>query len=411
MKIQERQHNQQHTGHRHSWWHSPLLGYPFAILFAACAFLIPLSEKFSDVQDFFVAPPFVIAMVLVGWLWGIGPGLLTLLLGVLALDYWIVPPFGDISFFLWPDVVSFAPFILMQLVVLGMVVAQRKYRQQLIHANQAISQQAQELATSNQAYIASNARLKQADQVKDQFLSMASHELRTPVTSIQGQVQLLLRRLKRQSAQSPGLLPVCDALSKMEEQTRRLTDLVNDLLDINTLRSGRMPIHLAPGDLCCLCRQVAEEWQALSGRSIDLRLPADPVIVQIDNERFSQVVGNLVANALKYSPAHTPVRVEVQKPGSITRAIYEVILAVHNEDSVLPPEQQETLFEPFYRGPKVQSSATPGWGLGLAICKEIVVQHSGSIWVESSEEKGTTFFVALSCPEHSVGAEFKTRDS
>ncbi|WP_236038398.1 sensor histidine kinase [Ktedonobacter robiniae] len=301
------------------------------------------------------------------------------------------PPLGSISFFLWPNIASFAPFILIQLMVLGLVVVQKNYRQQLLHANQEISQHAEELAESN-------AQLERADRVKDQFLSMASHELRTPVTGIQGYVQLLLHRLKKQSIQNPEWLPMYDALGKVDEQTRRLTGLVNDLLDINTLHSGKMPVHLASCELGCLCRRIVEEQQALVDRSIDLRLPADPVTVQVDDRRFSQVVSNLVSNALKYSPKNTPILVEVsQRPG-------EVILAVNNESPVLTKEQQETLFEPFYRSPEAQSSATPGWGLGLAICKEIVVLHNGRIWVESSPEKGTTFFVALPLPTSSESA-------
>ncbi|EFH83799.1 sensor histidine kinase [Ktedonobacter racemifer] len=391
MKFNEKQRKHRHADHRHSWWHSPLLGYPLAVLFTAIAFLIPMSEKSVGIEDLFIEPPFVIATLLVGWFWGIGPALLALLLEVLAIDYWLVPPLGSISFFLWPNIVSFAPFILIQLIVLGLIVVQKNYRQQLLHANQEISQHAEELAESN-------TRLEQADRVKDQFLSMASHELRTPVTGIQGYVQLLLHRLKKQSIQNPEWLPMYDALGKVDEQTRRLTDLVNDLLDINTLRSGKMPVHLEFCELGCLCRRVVEEQQALVGRSIDLRLPADPVTVQVDNRRFSQVVSNLVSNALKYSPKNTPILVEVsQRPG-------EAILAVHNESPVLTKEQQKSLFEPFYRSCEAQSPATPGWGLGLAICKEIVVLHNGRIWVESSAEKGTTFFVALPLPTSSESA-------
>jgi signal transduction histidine kinase len=166
-------------------------------------------------------------------------------------------------------------------------------------------------------------------------------------------------------------------------------DLINSLLDINTLRSGKIPVCLVPCDLRYLCQQVIEEQQTQTDRSIDLRLPADPAIVQVDHGWFAQVVSNLVTNALKYSPVNTPIRVEIsQRPR-------EVILAVHNESPVLSQEQQKTLFEPFYRSPEARSSATSGWGLGLAICKEIVRQHRGRIWVESSEEKGTIFFVTL----------------
>jgi signal transduction histidine kinase len=223
------------------------------VLFAAGASLVPMSEKIWGIQDEFVEPPFVIATLLVGWFWGIGPALLALLLEVLALDYWLDPyrP-GVIDFFLWPEIASFVPFILIQLVVLGMVIVQKKYRQQLLQANEALAE--------------SNIRLEQADRVKDQFLSMASHELRTPVTSMQGYAQLLLRRLKKQSEQNRELLPVCDSLGKVDEQARRLTTLVNDLLDINMLRAGKIPVRLAPCDLCVLCRRVIEEQSTLMGR-------------------------------------------------------------------------------------------------------------------------------------------------
>lgn len=391
MKVNEKQQKHLHADHRHVWWRSPLLGYPFAVLFAAAAFVIPLSERALKIQNFFVEPPLVIATLLVGWFWGIGPALLALLLEILALDYWLVPPSGAIDFFLWPDIASFAPFIFIQLLVLALIAIQKKNRQQLLHASEAAAQHAEELAESN-------ARLQEADRIKDQFLSMASHELRTPVTRIHGSVQLLQRRLKRQSAQHPEWLPMYDSLDKVNGQIQQFTDLINDLLDINTLRSGKMPVHLAPCDLRCLCQQVIEEQQSQTGHLIDLRLPADPVVVQVDHGRFSQVVSNLVTNALKYSPANTPIRVEIsQRPG-------EAILAVYNESPVLSQEQQKTLFEPFYRSPEARSSATPGWGLGLAICKEIVMQHGGRIWVESSEEKGTTFFVALPLPTSSKSA-------
>jgi signal transduction histidine kinase len=399
MKVNEQQQKHHQADQRHPWWHSLFPGYLLAVLFAASAFLIPLSERSLGIQDFFIEPPFVMATLLIGSFWGIGPALLALLLEVLALDYWIVSPVGMIDFFRWPDLASFAPFILLQLIVLALVVTQKKYRQQLLRASQAASQQAEELAERN-------ARLQQADQVKDQFLSMASHELRTPITGIQGQVQLLLRRLKRQSAQHPDWLPVYDTLSKVDEQTRRLTELVNALLDLNTLRSGKMPVCLAPCDMRRLCRQVVEEQQALAGRAMDLRLPADPVVIQADGRKLSEVVSNLLTNALKYSPANTLIRVEVsQRPAVVLPVIREALLAVHNEGPVLSKEQQETLFEPFYRSPEAHSSATPGWGLGLTICKEIVMQHSGRIWVESSQEQGTTFFVALPLPTSSESAE------
>src|SRR5262249_20555481 len=158
MKVNQGQHKHRPVDHPHPWWHSPLVGYPLAVLFAASAFLIPWSERALGIEDYFVAPPFVIAMFLVGWCWGIGPALLALLLEVFSLDYWIVPPLGNISFFLWPNIASFAPFILVQFIGLWLVIRQKQYRQQILHANQALSQRAEELAESN-------ARLEQADRI------------------------------------------------------------------------------------------------------------------------------------------------------------------------------------------------------------------------------------------------------
>jgi signal transduction histidine kinase len=373
MKVTEQQ-DQWQARREREWWCAPLVSYPGAVAFTAAAFLIPVSEKYLGIQDFFVEPPFVVANLLIGWIWGIGPALLALLLGVLALDYWIVPPIGAISFFLWPDIASFAPFILIQLIVLWLIVAQKKYRQQLLHANQAIAQHADELA-------ASNARLEEADRVKDQFLSMASHELRTPVTSIQGYVQLLQHRLQKQGMQHPELLPVYESLDQVKAQTRRLTDLVTDLLDINTLRLGKMPMHLASCDLCELCRKVVEDQSALTGRLIEVHISSCPLILQADEVRLAQVAVNLLNNALKYSPAGTAVRMD------ISQRAREALLAVHNESPLISPEQQQALFEPFYCGSTSRSKAS-GWGLGLAICKEIVARHDGRIWVESSEGKG-----------------------
>ncbi|MBO0781042.1 MAG: HAMP domain-containing histidine kinase [Ktedonobacteraceae bacterium] len=391
MKVHEQQPPPFQADHHHPWWRSPWLGYPFAVLFAAAAFVIPLSERSLGIPNMFVEPPFVIATFLVGWFWGIGPALLALLLEILALDYWIVPPLGGIRFFLWPEIASFVPFMLIQLLILVLIVVQKRYQQQLLHASRAAAHHAEELAESN-------ARLQQADRIKDQFLSMASHELRTPVTRIQGSVQLLQRRLKRHSEQHPEWLPLCDALDAVVRQTQQLTDLTNTMLDINALRSGKIPVCLTPCDLGNLCQQVLEEQRSQTDRSIDVHVPADPVEVSVDAGRFSQVVRNLVTNALKYSPANTPICVEInQRPG-------EGILMVSNERPVLSQEQVQALFEPFYRSPEARSSAIPGWGLGLAICQAIVLQHHGRIWVESSEEKGTTFFVALPLLTDAEGA-------
>lgn len=391
------------AGHLHTWWRSSFLGYPLAVVFATIAFLIPFSEKSLGIQDYFIEPPFVIATLLVGWIWGIGPAILALIIEILALDYWIVPPIGDLDFFLWPDIASFLPFVLIQLIVLGLVLVQKKYRQQLLLAHLELSQNAEKLAEknhalsetnaqldrANQALVQSNAQLDEANHIKDHFLSLASHELKTPITTIQGQAQLALRRLTRQPP-----LPVEFAflplhLEKVEAQTYRLYALVNDLLNLSSLRSGKIPLRIASCDFCSICRKVVEDQAALTDRLIDLTLPPDPILLQADEGRLSQIVTNLVTNAIKYSPARSTIETKITQSRTL------VTLAVHNNGLAIPQERQKHLFEPFYRTPEAQASTIQGWGLGLAISKEIVEQHGGRIWVESSEEKGTAFCVEL----------------
>lgn len=401
---QDYQAHSQQVSHSRSWWYSPLVGYPLAVVFVAGASLIPLAEKSLGIQDAFIEPPFVIALMLIAWLWGIGPALLALLLEVLALDYWLIPPLGSISFFLWPNLASFVPFILIQLISLALVVKQKHYRQQLLLAHQAATASTENLATSNQALVESNQRLEasnqalarsnaqldEANHVKDLFLSLASHELKTPITSIQGQAQLALRRLARQRHPLPARFAfLLTHLEKVEEQTSRLCLLVNDLLNLSSLRSGKMPLRVAPCDFRALCREIVEDQTAITGHSINLTLPPHPLILQADGIRLGQVVLNLLTNAFKYSPEHSTVEMKVQQRDM------EAILTIHNDGPTIPLERQHHLFEPFYRTPESQISSIQGWGLGLAISKEIVRQHQGDIQVTSAEEKGTTFSLIL----------------
>jgi signal transduction histidine kinase len=174
-------------------------------------------------------------------------------------------------------------------------------------------------------------------------------------------------------------------MEKIEEETHRLQTLVNDLLDLGSIDSGKMPLQFAECDFGKICQKVVEDQQALSGRRIDLETPSNPILLQADQGRLTQVIINLVTNAVKYSPENIPIQVTAGKSDTY------VMVQVHNDGSVIPQEHQEHIFEPFYRLP----SNEQGSGLGLAISKEIVERYHGHIWVESSEEKGTTFFVKL----------------
>src|SRR5437660_2930770 len=370
-------------------WYSLLSSYGYAVLFAAAAFVLPWLYNAWGIQDYFIATPFVLAVMLVAWFWGLGPALLALLLEALGLDHWFIPPVGEFTFFLWPDIATFTPFLLIQLIVLRMVLLQKAYRQQLLHAQQVASQRAEALAEMNRGLKESNTQLDQANQLKEHFLSLTSHELRAPLTLIQGQAQLALRRLRRHAPLSAefAFLPV--HLEKIKVQTDRLEALVSDLLNFSSLRSGKIPLRRSACDLCQLCRGVVEEQRASTDRLIDLTLPAEPIILHADEGRLRQVVTNLITNAVKYSPTHSIIEVIV-RPGDDIGSVM-----VHNDGPVISKNQQDKIFEPLYRTLEAQTSEIPVWGLGLAISKEMVEQHDGRIWVESAEGEGTTFCFEL----------------
>lgn len=294
----------------------------------------------------------------------------------------------------------YGPWLLGQLVVMLIVVQRERAQQRAIVAEREVHlrEKAEALAYSNQQIEQLNRQFERENQIKDIYFSQASHELKTPLTTIQGQTQLALHRLAKLQETASGLLSLSISLEKIEKQTHHLHTLIDDLLDTSSLSSGRIPLRLAPCHLGNLCRKVVTDQQTLSGRRIELELPLDSVILQADCQRLTQVIINLVTNALKYSPEDSVVRTRMSLEFS------HVIIAIHNDDHPIPQEQQMHIFEPFYRAPEAQYSSIPGWGLGLSISKEIVERHSGQIWVESSQGKGTTFFVQLPVQVPTEGA-------
>lgn len=383
------------AGRHPTWWHSPLIGYLCSIMLIGAAFLLNWLEEFIHIRGYFVGILFVIGTFFICWVWGTGPAILAMVVEVLCLDYLVIVPIRTFSFYQWPGIIPFVPFIVIQILIMWVIARQKNYELQLLHAQQELSLYAERVAESNRRLAESNVQLEQADRIKDQFLSMASHELKTPVTSIHGYVQLLMRRMKKQSPLSAELFPIRDILIKVDEQTKHLIGLISDLLDMNSLRLGKMPFQLALCDLCCLCKEVVEGQRPLTDHLIESSFFPNRVVVQADKERLFQVVTNLVTNAIKYSPVDAVIRVGVRQMST------EAIISVQNDGPALSQEQQEIIFEPFQRSFEVQSSGVPGWGLGLAISQSIVEQHYGRLWMESVEGKGTTFFVALPLPNAS----------
>lgn len=391
MRLQQRAQSRKRYVAQIPRWRHPLVGYLLIAPLVGLGLLVPYLERSIVLANNFLGATLLLAVLVLALLWGAGPALCGFVLGLIALDYFYVPPLGYFNLMTWEGFLQLLPYTICGLVIAVITAQRENARQKALVAEQEAHLQTFELAQVNQ-------ELEQADQLKDQFLSMASHELKTPLTTIRGQAQITLRRLARQKELSPDLTSARAALEKIDEQTGRLNTLVNDLLDLSSIRAGKIPLRLRPCDLREVCREGIEEQRLLTDRPIELVVPADPVLLQADSDRLNQVLVNLVGNALKYSPEDSPVqvRVEVRQQSQDEEGQKQVaIIAIHDSGPGIPKEQQEHIFEPFYRAPNAEKSRKDGWGLGLAICKDIIERHGGRIWCESQKGQGSTFSVEL----------------
>ena len=170
---------------------------------------------------------------------------------------------------------------------------------------------------------------------------------------------------------------------EIEARAQELRALLDALIDLSSFRSGGVRLQPGTCDFGKLCREVIEEQRAFSGRAIEFALSADLVILQADAKRLTQVVINVVRNAIQYSQENTLIDVCISTEGP------SFVLQVQNDGLALSQEQQEHLFEPFYRTPSAHAMFPEGWGLGLTLSKEIVERHGGHIWGESRQEKAS----------------------
>jgi DNA-binding response OmpR family regulator/nitrogen-specific signal transduction histidine kinase len=223
------------------------------------------------------------------------------------------------------------------------------------------------------------------DRMKDEFVSTVSHELRTPLTSIRGALGLL----------SSGLLggisdKAANLLRIAVSNSDRLVRLINDILDLERMQSGRAPLNFRHCMLNELAQQVVDAMQPMAeAASIRLVLKAEATPIEADSDRILQVITNLLSNAIKFSPPDSAVRVEVA-PGEDGS-----ILSVIDDGRGIPTDKLESIFDRFQQVDASDSRQKGGTGLGLAICRTIVQQHGGRIWAERNAERGSSFRMFL----------------
>ena len=221
---------------------------------------------------------------------------------------------------------------------------------------------------------------------KDEFISMTSHELKTPVTSLKGFTNVLQRRLTKQ-----GDAQALHYLARMDAQLDKLTTLISDLLDISRMQSGKLELRAEPFELDSLIDETVENVQVTTSTHRLLVEGRTGARIFGDKERLSQVYVNLLTNAIKYSPHADKVLVHLSRDCDARQAI----VSVQDFGIGIDKAHHEKIFERFYQVTDPEEKTYPGLGIGLYISSEIVARHQGRMWVESSKMKGSTFYVAL----------------
>jgi len=247
--------------------------------------------------------------------------------------------------------------------------------------------------TQRAALAIDNARLYQLAQnalkVRDSFLMVAAHELKNPLSALIGNIQLLQRRME---VDMPIDARHIRSLEILNEQTQRIHKLIMALLDLTQMQSGKIQIVQETVDLCTLVKWIVDTLQRIdTSHPINYHLPEHPVLVLGDTMRLEQVIQNLLTNAIKYSPYGSDISISVSYNAEQTHGI----ISVSDQGIGIPENEVAYLFELFYRASNTSKQHSGGMGIGLAVIKEIVTLHQGTIQVTSQEGLGSTFTVYL----------------
>ena len=257
------------------------------------------------------------------------------------------------------------------------------------------------------------AAMREANALKDEFLAITAHEFRTPLTVILAHSQVALRQLRRMGNNEEPIQRVNDSLATIEEQTHQLTNIVNTFLEVTQINRGQLVIKSEAVDISEIAQQVVAASSATSAQhSISCNIaPAEhPYLVMGDSSRLSQIFGNLIQNAIKYSPLGGPITVSLRQYRSDAEGTIEVCIT--DKGIGIPKEALPRLFERFYRAPDIHGTKTKGIGLGLYLVAELLHMHGGTIRVESSGvySEGSRFIFTLPTLESDIDKSDRTTE-
>jgi len=222
---------------------------------------------------------------------------------------------------------------------------------------------------------------ERSNQLKDEFISIVSHEFRTPLASVLGYMEILLQR----ELPAPRQRQYMETIYK---ESTRLSALINDFLDLQRMEAGKQTYRLVPLPLAPLLEEIAEQWRGRNGHDVRLDAPEDGFVLA-DRDRLTQVMHNLLSNAVKYSPNADRVDVRLRREAS------RWTIEVQDYGLGIPEEARPQMFSKFYRVDNSDRRQIGGTGLGLAIVKEIVDEHGGAVTYDSTLGEGTTFRLSL----------------
>ena len=235
-------------------------------------------------------------------------------------------------------------------------------------------------------------KLYESDVQKNNFIAMASHELKTPITSIKGYVQLLLNAFDKEKEKEKPLPPllVRSSLISVDKQITRLTRLISELLDLTKIETGTLELKKEKFSLNQLAIETVEDILYTNTKH-EISLFHDfQSYVFADKDRIGQVMINFLTNAIKYSPSSNKIVVWIHQTKN-----EEIAFSVKDYGIGIVKEEQEKIFERFYRAKGKEEQTYPGFGIGLFIAKEFVEKHGGEVLVESEKGKGSVFTFTL----------------
>ncbi|OQY27688.1 MAG: hypothetical protein B6244_09805 [Candidatus Cloacimonetes bacterium 4572_55] len=241
-----------------------------------------------------------------------------------------------------------------------------------------------------------NRQLAQLDEMKSEFLSMISHELRTPITVVQGNTEILLDHLERLTPQQAHIL-----LQSMVARLKELIFLVETLLSLASIEASSFEINPEPVNLTHIIQHVLNQMEPLIQRRkihLSLEISQDAATAYLDISAFKLVIINILSNAIKFNQIQGKIWIKARVHIPLERNRINLLITVKDTGIGIPPDEHERIFKKFYQ---IDSSSTRrygGSGLGLALAKEIVKKHCGDIWVESCPEKGSVFFIQIPRP-------------